>query len=258
MEIVHAADVSSASKGYAFQLWAVLTSPGSGSSSIEIKGALTPQEQGTATVSLEADGQDQVIREILLGPIVYVKASPAEAAKLPGHKPWLVLNTRELPKSSPLAEEAAISSSSSPESPTTMLNYIKAESSDIRDVGRSSIGGVPTTKYLATMNLTDAGSGQSEAARAALKALLRDYNHEILNETHVPVEVWIDHADLVRKYTFVLRLLPRGTSQPIAAHYTLFMTGYGAEPVPAPPPADETLNLVQLLKAEGKLNALNG
>ncbi len=81
--------------------------------------------------------------------------------------------------------------------PTSFLAYLRGVASDVREVGHDTVRGIDTTEYDATIDLRraiergDASAEAREQVRAAL---------DLLGNLDMPVKVWIDAQDRVRKF----------------------------------------------------------
>lgn len=138
--------------------------------------------------------------------------------------------------------------------PAQFLDYLKAESTHIQNLGRVTVDGVPTTHYRVTIDLGRAGAGMPKSIHATLQKVMRELPGKVLDRTALPVEVWIDDSHLVREMTPSMKLIPDGASRTISTSVKLMVTGYGSAPKPTPPPASQTLNLLPLLKSADKAN----
>ncbi len=63
-------------------------------------------------------------------------------------------------------------------------------------------------------------------------------------------------SHLVRKMTMTMQPVPKGTSTTVSTSFVMTINDYGPQATPTPPPADQTTDLIALLKSEGKLSAL--
>lgn len=218
----------------------------------------TVSHSGSMDMTMQGDGQNLQMQEIMDGSTVYVKMPSSIASEIPGGKQWFEMDLGAIGKSSYLSSLGSLMSSPSYQDPAQFLNYLEAESSDVKNLGQSTVNGVQTTHYAATVNLQKAGSGLPSSVRAVVQGLLKKLPGTILNETAIPVDVWIDSDHLVRQMTMTMKLTPKGQSGTIDTSIKMDMTGYGAQATPALPPASETLNLLALLKSEGKGGLLGG
>lgn len=256
--IARAAAVSGAAKGEKLQMNIIETIPGASTVTINSSGEFSNvTHSGKMSVTVHTAKKRVRVRTISFGPKVYVEEPPSVAAKLPGGKRWLLIDYSKVPKQSYLSSLATLSNSQY-ESPTQALTYLKANSSNVEDLGPATVNGIPTTHYHAMMNLNKAGTGLPKRTHAALQAMLRKLPGTILNKTQIPVDVWIDDAHLVRKLTISMQMIPNGTSETINDSTTLVMTGYGPQPKPSPPPANQTLDLMALLQAQANASGTAG
>lgn len=256
--IVRAADVTSSEKGYAFSMRILESLPNSVHFTVAGTGTYSAASHGgTTNLTFAGEGAHYSMQAVVLGPRVYVKLPTLITAKLPGHKPWLELDYSKLPKGTFLSSLGSVSDTSET-SPTMYLDYLKAETSDLRDLGRAPIAGVPTTHYRAVLNLKKAGTGLPASSHAAIQNMLKKLPGTISNESAIPVEVWVDGSQRIRKMTMSMQLVPKGTSTTINASYVLAINDYGPQTTPTAPPADQTTDLIALLRSEGKLSRLGG
>jgi hypothetical protein len=257
--LARAADVSGAAKGYAFTMSMDETVPGAGTITIGGTGTYSRgSRSGAFTMTMQGGGQSLQMQELVVGTTIYMKMPASLAQKLPGGKPWWEMNLSELGKSTYLSKVSSLMNSSSESSPTMYLAYLKADSSSLQDLGQATVDGVSTTHYQATLNLDKAEMHYPGANRAAVRAMLRQTPGKILDETDMPVDVWIDGSNLVRQVTMKMWLVPKGSSTVINATITMNFQSYGPQATPTAPPADQTLDVLALLKSEGKLSQLGG
>ncbi len=257
--LARAADVSGSAKGYAFTMSMDETVPGAGTITVGATGTFSrPSRSGALEMTMQSAGQNLQIQEIILGHTIYMKMPAALAQKIPGGKPWWALNLSELDASSNLSKMSSLMNSSSESSPAMYLDYLRAESSSLQNLGQATVDGVSTTHYHATLNLEKAATHYPSPTRATMRAMLKRTPGKILDETDMPVDVWIDGSNLVRQVSMKMWLVPTGSSTVINATITMNFQSYGPQATPAAPPADQTLDVLALLKSEGKLSRLGG
>ncbi len=257
--IARAADVSDAAKGYAFTMSMVESVPHSGRVTVGGSGTYSSASRsGNFAMTMDGAGQNLQLQEIIVGHTIYMKMPASLAAKLPGSKPWWELDFDQLKGKTYLSDLGSLESSSSQSSPAMYLEYLKAASSSLKDLGQTTIDGVATTHYRASLNLEKVAADRSPATRAAVQDMLKKMPGTLSNLTDIPVDVWIDSAHRVRKLSMAMQIVPKGTSTAISASVMIRINDYGPQPAATPPPADQTLNLVALLKSKGKLSQLGG
>ena len=81
--------------------------------------------------------------------------------------------------------------------PTNFLTYLRGVANDVREIGQDSVRGIDTTKYSATIDMRRAveRSDASADERAKVQQAL-----DLVGDLHMPVNVWIDAQDRVRKF----------------------------------------------------------
>lgn len=81
--------------------------------------------------------------------------------------------------------------------PTSFLAYLRGVANDVREVGHDTVRGVDTTEYAAKIDLRRAieRADASGATRAQVQFALG-----LLGNVDLPVNVWIDAQDRVRKF----------------------------------------------------------
>jgi hypothetical protein len=190
--------------------------------------------------------------EIVDGLVVYMRI-PAISDALGASKPWLKLDLEEAGRRQgcDIGQFAQLNQSD----PTQMLQFLRAVSGKIEEVGREEVAGAETTHYKATIDLRrypDAvPPAEREAARRSVDCLI-----EQLGSSKVPTETWVDDDDLVRRMrtNFDLKV-PSGAGGEVETNLdiTVDMLEFG---VPAgdltPPPAEQVTDMLELQGAGGQ------
>jgi hypothetical protein len=107
---------------------------------------------------------------------------------------------------------------------------------DPREVGPATVGGVDTTRYRAEIDVTRLARSVDPALRRSLEALRVD---------RVPVEVWIDHDDLVRRLRLAVR---RDAGVRLGLDLTMEFSGFGTRVDAAPPASDDVRDVTALAR----------
>ena len=79
--------------------------------------------------------------------------------------------------------------------PTRQFEYLRGVSDSVAKVGEERVRGVPTTRYRAVTDLREAAARQDAEARQANEEVVKR-----LGTSKLPVEVWIDEKNRVRRY----------------------------------------------------------
>jgi len=85
--------------------------------------------------------------------------------------------------------------------PTAMLGVLRGVSGSIRTVDKPELNGVPTTHYRATVDLKKAEAKAPAGAQARFDEMAAAWG-----VSQIPVDVWIDDAQRLRRLSFSLEL----------------------------------------------------
>ncbi len=256
VSLARAADVSAAESGYTMTMSmheslgseGNLTASGSGSFS-------TAQKSGTMTLEMKVPSTSLPLgnlqmKMILRGENFYMKLPSSLSSLMPGGKAWMALNFGELGKAASLPGLGSlINSEGSLSDPGQYLNYLKATSaSGIQNLGTETIDGVQTTHFRAELDLAHLASAVPASERAAAAQLAAQLEKRAHLGT-APIDAWIDSSNRVRRIALneSMTITVSGKSQPVTLALTEDFTSYGPQPVPSPPPADQTIDLTTLL-----------
>jgi predicted small lipoprotein YifL len=177
---------------------------------------------GRVVVRVSEGGKSLPFEIITDGSIMYVKGE-SFSSRLPTGKSWVKLDLEKA------AKETGIDFGSLDDaqqgSPSRALDALREAGKTVK-VGKETVAGVATTKYRTTVDLE--------------KAKLADP----VGVKHLPVDVWIDGKGLVRKLSY--EVSPPDPNK--AGKFTFVLTGFGPTVTVEPPPADETVDLFDLMK----------
>jgi hypothetical protein len=155
------------------------------------------------------------------------------ASELPAGTRWLQLDLGGLIDA--LGGSDALTESANP---LDGLQALRGVSSDVEEVGTEELRGVETTHYRATLDLA--------TALADAPADMRDRAQDLLDragEARMPVDVWLDAQDRVRKYTLSFENASLGESSDASVAVTYELYDFGAAVEVGAPPADEVADL---------------
>jgi hypothetical protein len=182
------------------------------------------------------------MNELFKAGSVYV-GSPLFAGKLPGGARWVRLDLARVGGALGLDPSSVMSGSADP---SQFLQYLKA-SGGISVIGRDSVRGVPTTHYAGGLDLQKIAEAQPGSERAQARAAFQKVISQLGTAT-VPVEVWVDRQQLVRKVAIALHVQPQG--QAIDVQLAAEYFGFGPTPSVTAPARSEVFDITQ--------NALQG
>lgn len=208
-----------------------------------------------ADLTASVQGEQLEIREI--GETVYLHAPAALAQKLPGGKSWISIDLAAVAQQE-LGTSLDSLTQTSDANPTQMLDYLQAvSSSGVHKEGTTTLHGVSSTEYDATVDLNKLETQEkSAAAKAAVTKLVTQ-----LGTSSYPMKVWIGSDDLVHQLQFAIDAHPAAavTSTASAASSasaaapalpvdvsviaTVQLFDYGSAVSVVAPPADQTTDL---------------
>jgi hypothetical protein len=172
------------------------------------------------------------------GLVVYMHA-PTLAQQLPGRKEWLKLDVEAVAKSRnvDLGQFRQLTQND----PTQMLAYLRAVSGKVEKVGTESVRGVETTHYKAQVDLDKVADQAPPQLRKTFRASIQSLKRSLGADT-IPVDVWIDGDNLVRRLAEHLPVPGTGKID-----FSVDFYDFGAPVNISPPPESETLDLATVL-----------
>ena len=192
----------------------------------------------------EAAGQDPEGwkgRQVIDGLVFYMNI-PAINQSLGNDKDWIKVDQEALSKMQGVDVSQFQQFNSN--DPGQMLQYLRAVSGDIKEVGDEEIDGRNTTKYTATVDLKKFPSAvppeERDRAQQSIDALLEQTG----GKSEIPTEVWIDDEDLVRRQKLDFDFETQG--QKVGFSFTINMKEFGVSGNFDPPPADEVADITEL------------
>ncbi len=173
--------------------------------------------------------------------------SPLFEGKLPNGAHWIKLDLAKLAQQTGLDLQSLTSGQSNP---AQVLGYLKASGGAITRLGTTEIRGTRTTHYRASIDLAKAAEKLAGAQRGKLKGTIEKLVSQTGSST-VPVEVWVDSHNLVRKMSLALSEAASGTHVRVALELELF--DFGSTPRVNVPGSSEVFDATQT-----SLSALGG
>jgi hypothetical protein len=124
--------------------------------------------------------------------------------------------------------------------PSQGLDYLRG-ATDIQEVGREDVRGVPTTHYKGVVELRRVAD-QFPELQPSVERLIQQTGID-----RVPVEVWVDDDNLVRRMRQSYEGAQVGPGASMDMTSTVELYDFGTKVDVSPPPADETVDLSQLI-----------
>ena len=189
--------------------------------------------EGTLSIQLaglpeSALGSAPTMQEILKGSDVYVGSS-VFTGKLPGGASWVKVNLAQVEQAAGLDPSQLLQGQADP---AQFLEYLKASGSAVTIVGHERIRGVPTTHYTADIDLSKAAAALGTDNPGAVQKAIGQ-----LGLSRLPVEVWVDSHNLVRRLQMAFHADADGQSMQMQMTLELFAFG-ATRPVTVPLPSE--------------------
>ena len=123
--------------------------------------------------------------------------------------------------------------------PRKMLPYLRSLAGGLEVVGTDEVRGVDTTHYRAEVDVAKVLEQAAKEAGAAAQPGIFDQLQTMVGLSTIPIDVWVDADNLLRKLEISLSAAPQGATGEMKASVTMEMFDYG-EPVEidVPPPSE--------------------
>lgn len=195
-----------------------------------------------------------LITESIVTPsVMYMNLGPEAAAK--NGEPWVKLDPAEMAKVDKTGavqqyQKMAEQGSEGQQDPVAHLALLQ-KSGDIREIGKETVNGKPTTHYAGTVDL------KVLQANNAAGMGLKEKDFEQLNKTFkqfgvktADIDLWIGGDQLPVKQTTGITVKAQGQSADVTT--TVEYLGWNVDVDVTPPPADQTVSIADLA-AQGKV-----
>lgn len=204
--------------------------------------------EGSVSVNAQLGGQTYPLQVVVAHGTIYEHLPARLSSQLHGAKPWLSINLNQIGNRENISNFGSLmGSSSSTSDPAQYMNYLKASSKSVQNLGQATVDGVQTTHYRAIIDTSKLAQAlprsDRQTARQTIAALHR------LKASYQPMDVWIDQSDLIRKLRVSFRETVKGKA--LAVVMTEIIKAYGAQPAPRIPRPNQTTNLLSLEHSGG-------
>jgi hypothetical protein len=208
--------------------------------------------KGRLTMDLSAlgagSGQDLGEAEMIFDDFVVYMKFPFLSEQQGGLKEWLRFDIRELGKEQGF--DLGQLSQLNQNDPSQELQYLRAASEDVEELGKEEVRGVETTHYRMTIDLRKVVDQAPEEQREQLRAQI-DQIVEQSGIQMVPTEVWIDDEGLARRMQLTYEGMRLAPGQEGDMTMTMELFDFGVEVDVQPPPANNVTDLQDLLQQGG-------
>lgn len=180
--------------------------------------------------------------EMVFDELIFYMRFPAFEGELPGGKEWLKIDLEEA--GSELGIDVAQFAQLGRGDPTQSLEYLRAVSDEVEEVGTEDVRGAATTHYRATIELSRypelVPEDEREAAEESVDRLI-----ELSGSEEIPVEVWVDEDGMVRRYEQTQTTEVPGAGESTISQ-TIDLYDFGTEVEVDIPSDDEVLDATKL------------
>jgi len=211
--IAQAADTTVAANGMKVRIDQTMTLPGMGPFEMGGDGEIDTRNQRSrfslglkSAPDAPAGIGDAFTTDVVSDHLDVYTRTPQLSAVLGKGKRWLKIDVAEISQAAGIDLSSMAQSS---QDPSQMLRQLKAASGDIEKVGEEDVRGVGTTHYKATIDFEKYPDLVPASERAAARASMRQLM-ELTGARTVPVEVWVDDDDLVRRLKQTMNLTMPG------------------------------------------------
>jgi hypothetical protein len=194
-------------------------------------------ELGEATGGAFAGELEMILDDL----VMYMKFPEAITEQLPGGKSWVRIDLRKAGKELGIDLEELMQVQQS--DPSQSLQYLRGASDDFEEVGEEEVRGVETTHYRGTIDLHKAVEQLPEDARESFERAI-----DLIGTNDLPLDVWIDDDGMARRMKYE-QPLPSAGGEEGAMELTMEFFDFGVDVDVEPPPADEVIDIQELIGA---------
>ena len=194
------------------------------------------QRRGSMSLSMTGAGQNIDMQMVYAYPIIYMGFPPELASELPTGKSWVKMDLGKLGRQAGVDFGQLMQTAQA--DPSQGLEYLQG-AADVQAVGDEDVRGVPTTHYRGVVDL---------ASLAAKNPELKPSIDELVQKagiSRIPVEVWIDENEFVRRMKETLR------AAGVATTMSVDLYDFGSSVNVEEPPATDVVDLGQLIGQQG-------
>jgi hypothetical protein len=260
--IARAADVSGAEKGEKIAYTLTETLPSIGKITATGTGAFNQSPaEGQMSMKLAIPSSSSLgaasallsnlqLQFVIKSGVFYIKVPTnltSELSTFTGGKPWVEVNFAQLASgnSSLSSISGLLNGTNSPTDPSAIFKEFQAASTNgVTKVGTATINGVATTEYKANLDFSKLSSALPASQRAAMQKILAQASKQ-LGGASMPVTLYIDSANLVRRVVYGLNTTAGG--QKLSVAMQMDFLAYGQQSAPSVPSTGQTFNLDGLI-----------
>jgi hypothetical protein len=229
--VAKAADKTVGERGVLADYKATVTVP-TGSIDMTGTGSFDLQShKGTVTMTVPTAQGNVQVQEVQDGQVLYMQ-TPGVA--LPGGKKWVKIDLGKVQEQLGLSQLIQQQQSLDP---SRILDQLRT-TGEVEKIGSEQIDNVDTTHYHASVDVRKiVAKSTSPAGRKTLEQLYAT--------RFIPIDVWIDGDDHVRRENFTIAMRPPGQNQTIHMAFKMDLHDFGAAVDVQAPPAAEVVDVTQ-------------
>jgi hypothetical protein len=230
-EVAKAADKTVGERGVLADYTATVKVP-TGTVSMTGSGSFDLQShRGTVTMTVPTAQGDVDVDEIQDGQVLYMKQPGLD---LPDGKTWVKIDLGKVQEQLGLSQLIQQQQSLDP---ARILDQLRT-TGKVEKIGSEQLGDVDTTHYHASVDVRKiVAKSTSPAGR---KTLMQLYATRF-----IPIDVWIDGDDHVRRENFTIAMRPPGQTETITMAFKMDLHDFGADVDVQPPAADDVVDVTQ-------------
>ena len=176
---------------------------------------------------------------LFIPPQTYIKVPGGAGGMLPDGKSWIAMRAAGTAGFGDFMLGPAAGAN-----PADLLSMLREISASVTTLGAGTVRGVRVTHYRVIVDPAKAAARMPRSERAGFRALAKTMG------TKVPVDVWVDHQNLVRRVKTTLHM-PAGKAshEGLRITQTLDFYDFGVPVHVSPQPASQVATTSQLAKA---------
>jgi hypothetical protein len=195
-------------------------------------------QRGRASYTASLAGQDFDLDAVFAFPDMYMRFPVGLLPGLPGGKSWVKLDLEKLVRQAGFDFGQLIQAGQS--DPSQGLQFLRGVT-DVKALGDEDVRGVPTTHYTGVVDLESLAK-KDPALKGSIDQLVAQ-----TGLTRIPVEVWVDDENFVRRMKQSFGGATFGPGMQLDMTMTTELYDFGSEVSVEVPPPDEVVDLSELM-----------
>jgi hypothetical protein len=195
-------------------------------------------QRGRASYTASLAGQDFDMDAVFAFPDMYMRLPVGLLPGLPGGKSWVKLDLERLGRQAGFDFGQLMQAGQS--DPSQGLQFLRGVT-DVEALGDEDVRGVPTTHYTGVVDLESLAK-KDPALKGTIDQLVAQTGLR-----HIPVEVWVDDENFVRRMKQSFEGATFGPGMQLDMTMTTDLYEFGSDVNVEVPPPDEVVDLSELM-----------